>query len=277
MVLMRARIPMAVVSVLCALVCAGCEKLVDDRFHTQSDDGVVPLPAGLNPVALQIPSGDRVLDAHYVPAEHPAGPLILLFHGNGENVADWGRAQALLRQHGLSSLVFDYSGFGRSTGRATIDHFHEDALAAYARARALAMPGQGVAVIAHSLGTYVALDAEPMMVPPPTRLVLWGVFAGLRRDVAWKGGIGWIESRLIPDRWDNIMEIPAVTAPTLILHGDLDTVVPGAETDALVRAGGWRVTYRAMPGADHNALYKTANDAVWQPILDFVGAPAPAH
>ena len=256
--------------VLClVLLCVGCERLVDDRFHTQSDDHL-QIPPGLNPVHLTIASGARTLNAAYVPAEHAAGPLILIFHGNGETVSDWGGAQLLLRQHGFSSLVFDYSGFGQSTGRATIDHFHQDALAAYARARSLTAPGQDVAVVAHSLGTYIALDAEPEMVPPPTSLVLWGVFAGLRRDVAWNGGVSdWIKSRLIPDRWDNLRKITATTAPTLVLHGDDDTVVPAAETEALVRAGGSRVTYVTVANADHNALYKATSEAAWSPILAF--------
>ena len=256
-----------------ALLLAGCERFVDARFHTQSDDGAVPLPAGLNPARLSIDSEGRKLDANDVQAPGSSKPFILLLHGNGENVADWGRAQLLLRDRGFSSLVFDYSGFGHSTGTPTIDHFRADALAAYAQARTLAPAGRGVVVVAHSLGTYIALDAAARLQPPPDGLVLWGVFAGLRRDVAWHGGLGAVEALMIPDRWDNEAELAALKLPVLILHGDADSVVPADETAALVRAGGANVTYRTMPGAAHNALYKPAAPADWAPILAFAAQP----
>ena len=249
---------------------AGCERFVDARFHTKSDDGDVALWAGLDPQRLRIQSGDRALDANYVAVPGSTQPLILILHGNGENVADWGRAQLLLRNQGFSSLMFDYSGFGRSTGTPTIGHFRADALAAYARAVALAPPGCGVVIVAHSLGTYIALDAASRMAPPPARLVLWGVFAGLRRDVAWHGGLGVLKALLIPDAWDNEAELPALTVPVLILHGEQDSVVPADETAALVKAGGPNVSFRSVPGAGHNALYKPAPSlAEWQPILAF--------
>ncbi len=244
------------------------------HFHTKSDDGAVALPPKLDPVSLKIGSAGHALDSNYVEAAASTQPLILIFHGNGENVADWGHAQLLLRNHGFSSLVFDYSGFGCSAGRPSIGQFHADALAAYARAVTLALPARGVVVVAHSLGTYVALDSAAEMQPPPLGVVLWGVFAGLRRDVAWNGGFGVIEAWLIPDDWDNELALPRLKMPVLILHGEQDSVVPEAETAALVRKGGAHVSYRSMPGAAHNALYKPANAADWQPILAFAAEQA---
>lgn len=260
--------------VLALVLLGGCERLLDSHFHTKSDDGAVSLPAGLNPASLRIESAGHALDANYVEAPASTQPLLLILHGNGENVADWGRAQLLLREHGFSSLVFDYSGFGRSAGRPTIGQFHADALAAYARAVTLATPARGVVVVAHSLGTYIALDAAAEMQPPPSSLVLWGVFAGLRRDIAWKGGFKAILALLIPDAWDNERALPGLKMPILILHGERDSVVPEAETAALVRKGGVNVTYRSMPGAAHNALYKPADAADWQPILAFAAEHA---
>ena len=264
-------------AVLVVLLLGGCERFVDSHFHTKSDDGPVPLPAGLNPVSLPIESAGHALDANYVEAPASTQPMILIFHGNGENVADWGHAQLLLREHGFSSVVFDYSGFGHSAGTPTIGQFRADALAAYARVVALSTPARGVVVVAHSLGTYVALDAAARMQPPPSALVLWGVFAGLRRDVAWNGGFGAVEALLIPDKWDNEAALPGLQMPILILHGTQDSVVPEAETAELARRGGANVSYRSMPGASHNALYKPANLADWQPILAFAARQAGRH
>ena len=67
---------------------------------------------------LTITSGDRRLDATLVRAESDSAPALLVFHGTAEAISYWADTQALLRRHGVTSMVFDYSGFGSSTGTA---------------------------------------------------------------------------------------------------------------------------------------------------------------
>src|ERR1700743_2191770 len=79
---------------------------------------------------IVIPSGDRKLSAVYVSAGDDT-PAILICHGIGELVEYWGQVQRVLREMGLSSLVFNYSGYGGSTGRVSARNCEEDAIAAY--------------------------------------------------------------------------------------------------------------------------------------------------
>src|SRR5690348_9682912 len=71
---------------------------------------------------LTLASGDRTLDAVLVRAPADTAPALLIFHGTAEAVSFWADTQALLYRHGVTSMVFDYSGFGRSTGRPTVAH-----------------------------------------------------------------------------------------------------------------------------------------------------------
>src|ERR1043165_629120 len=70
--------------------------------------------------SISIASGDRKLDAILVRAPVDTAPAVLFFHGTAEAVSFWADTQALLYRSGITSMVFDYSGFGRSTGRATV-------------------------------------------------------------------------------------------------------------------------------------------------------------
>src|ERR1017187_5461338 len=64
-----------------------------------------------------IPSGKNLIDAVFVePSSGPALAAILICHGIAENVQRWFPVQRLLAANGVASLVFDYSGYGRSTG-----------------------------------------------------------------------------------------------------------------------------------------------------------------
>ena len=67
-----------------------------------------------------IPSGKNLLDAVYAePAAIPPRASVLICHGIGEVVAQWYPIQRLFAEHGIASLVFDYSGYGQSTGSVT--------------------------------------------------------------------------------------------------------------------------------------------------------------
>ena len=65
----------------------------------------------------EIVSGGNVLDAVWVRPAGPVRAVVLVCHGICETVEHWVPVQRLLAAHGAASLVFDYSGYGRSPGR----------------------------------------------------------------------------------------------------------------------------------------------------------------
>ena len=92
-----------------------------------------PTSVGLRYERWKIPSGGRSLDAYLVQAApdcHPRAAL-LIFHGVGETISHWVGVQRLLYDHCISSVVFDYSGDGDSTGRGSVENLDQDASATY--------------------------------------------------------------------------------------------------------------------------------------------------
>lgn len=62
-------------------------------------------------------------------------PTIIWFHGNAGNITDRAPVAAELARRGLSVLLFDWRGYGRSSGSPTEWGLYSDALAAYDYAR----------------------------------------------------------------------------------------------------------------------------------------------
>src|SRR5512138_23989 len=60
---------------------------------------------------------------------HPpvSGVTLLLFHGNGEVVADYDLAAALFARAGVTLAVMDYRSYGQSTGASTLRNLIADA------------------------------------------------------------------------------------------------------------------------------------------------------
>jgi uncharacterized protein len=109
-------------------------RLAEEKVIETGPNGPETLATvGLAFERLRIASGPRFLDAYLVGARSDCQPRValLVFHGVGETISNWVQAQRLLHDQCISSLVFDYSGDGNSTGPGTAKHLDEDAVAAY--------------------------------------------------------------------------------------------------------------------------------------------------
>ena len=99
---------------------------------------------------------------------------VLLLHGNAGNVGDRVLHAALLSKAGFDALLFDYRGYGRSTGSPSEEGTYRDA-----RAARKALPEKApVIYLGESLGGAVALALAREL--PPAGLVLQSTFTSVR-------------------------------------------------------------------------------------------------
>jgi pimeloyl-ACP methyl ester carboxylesterase len=81
------------------------------------------------------------------------------------------------------------------------------------------------------------------------------------------GYLGQLQGAMAHDTWD---ELPRVAAPTLVVHGDADLLIPVENGRTLAaRIPGARLT--VIPGAGH-MLQADATDAVRAAVLTFLGS-----
>lgn len=109
--------------------------------------------------AFFISSGNRKLACVYVPGIE-GGAAVLLCHGIGETVENWSAVQALFHDHGIGSLVFNYSGYGKSSGKIRAEHCDEDLVAAYTELRRRVELQTQVFVLGFSLGSGIAAQGR---------------------------------------------------------------------------------------------------------------------
>jgi fermentation-respiration switch protein FrsA (DUF1100 family) len=211
-----------------------------------------PADAGLQfrDVQLSAEDGER-LHGWWVPASAPSAGHVLFCHGNAGNIGDRVAHAGLLARAGFDVLLFDYRGYGRSSGRPNEHGTYRDARAAWRALRE--QPGVDMARVIYlgeSLGGAVALELALEL--PPAGLVLQSTFTGVR-DLA-RLHYPFVPAPLVPDAYSSLARIAHLKAPLLVIHGERDEIVPPSHGDALFAAAPAPKRMRVVRGAGHNDL-----------------------
>jgi alpha-beta hydrolase superfamily lysophospholipase len=225
---------------------------------------------GLAYEAVALESGGRRLQAFYV-APPPGAPqaALLIFHGNNESISSWTPVQKLLFDHGVGSMVFDYSGFGRSQGPLRVDQLPEDGLAAWSAFRARLPAGTRACAYGLSLGTGVLLEVAPRLQPAPDCLALWGAYtSALGAAVRSHRVPRWL-APLLPDALESVKNAARLPAPLLVEHGERDELFPPEDAQQIAAAApGSRLLL--LPGYTHAQPVVRPDETAWLPVIDFV-------
>jgi fermentation-respiration switch protein FrsA (DUF1100 family) len=184
-------------------------------------------------------------------ARRPSRGHLLHFHGNAGNIADRVYELPLFSALGLDTLLFDYRGYGRSSGRPDEEGTYRDARAA----RAVLLEQEGVrpervVYLGESLGGAVAVTLA--LDAPPRGLVLRSTFASVRA----LGRLHYplVPPMLVPDAYPTIERIGSVRCPVLLIHGSGDEIVPLAQAEALRDAAPGPKRLARIEGAGHNDI-----------------------
>jgi len=240
-------------------------------FHPRKSDRTA-LPAGARDIDIAI-SDDTTIGCRLFTHDKSA-PTLLFFHGNGEIAADYDTIGPEYRQVGLNFLVTDYRGYGWSSGTPTATNLLADARNLYLQLlQDLHEHGYTgpVFVMGRSLGSACAIDVAAQHNDEIGGLIIDSGFAETLPLARILG--------LDPDRlgiteemgFGNKEKISRVTKPTLILHGAEDQLIPLAQAEKLMAAGGARAKeLQVIPGADHNSLILVGGALYFQAIRRFI-------
>ena len=215
-----------------------------------------PDRAGLDyrEVGIRTDDGERLHGWWMRARTDPLGHL-LLCHGNAGNVGDRVLHAALLTATGFDVLLFDYRGYGRSSGRPSEEGTYRDARAALrCLLEQAGVDPARVFFLGESLGGAVALDLA--LERPPAGLVLLSTFTGVRE--LGRLHYPFVPASLIPDAYRTLRRIHELDAPLLVLHGDRDEIVPLSQGRALFEAAPGPKRMHVFPGLGHNDLVPLA-------------------
>jgi alpha-beta hydrolase superfamily lysophospholipase len=225
---------------------------------------------GAIPVADGVELGYRL---HAVP---DAKAVVLYFHGNGENAADYDCFAPDYRQSGASLLVVDYRGYGWSTGEPSVS-----ALLADVGPVVEALPGileragivhQAPIVMGRSLGSACAIEAADRYPDQFHGLILESAFAHAIPLLVRLG----LPARVLeglPDPIQNLSKIARIRLPLLVIHGMRDSVIPVDNGQLLYNASPAALKFlELIPAAGHNDLLLYGIDRYFSAIARLIAA-----
>jgi pimeloyl-ACP methyl ester carboxylesterase len=215
-----------------------------------------PAEVGLDHEEVELVNGlGTRLHAWWVPCEG-ARFTLLFSHGNGGNISHRLESLRIFHDLGLSVLVYDYSGYGRSRGEPSEAATRSDARAAWDWLARSGIAPESVIVFGRSLGGGVAarlaadLAAEGVS---PGGVILESTFTSVP-DMAARL-YPWLPVRLLTRfRYDSAAALAGVRAPALFAHSPEDEVVPYDLGRALYEGYGGPKTFVEMRGG-HNGGY----------------------
>jgi uncharacterized protein len=172
-------------------------------YHPRKTLDVTPADLGLKfePVRLAL-DGDR-LAGWWLPSKIPHAPTLLYLHGNAGNVSANADQVRRLAGTGLSIFIFDYRGYGESTGGPPRERLvYEDAERAWTYLiRERRIQPSDVVIYGHSMGGAVAIDLASRH-PDAGGLITESTFPSIV-DAADGTVFAWLPLRLIvTERFD---------------------------------------------------------------------------
>lgn len=100
-------------------------------YYPDREITLTPRDIGLHFEELTLTTKDNVsISAWYIPAESQRG-VVLFCHGNAGNISDRLDSIRIFHDLNLSVLIFDYRGYGKSTGSPTEEGTYIDAESAW--------------------------------------------------------------------------------------------------------------------------------------------------
>jgi uncharacterized protein len=225
------------------------------------------------------PTADRATDAAaqsvemwYLPHADKNAPTLLYYHGTFRNLFQNLHKIEALRQAGFAILAVEYRGWGVSTPIIPSEKsIMQDADLAWAELkRREPRPAQRV-IYGHSMGSGVAVDVASRLQAKADygALILESALTSFR-DVAYEAG--WL-ARLLSffnnERFASIEKISRITAPLLMIHGDMDTTIPIHVGANLFAAAHTAKVWVPIEGAGHSDAHQIGSTAYQVALHNF--------
>ncbi len=231
-------------------------------FYPETGRELIATPAqlGLPYEDLQLKTSDGIsLHGWFVPAPRPRGTVLFL-HGNVGNISHRLDSVQMFHHLGYSTLIFDYRGYGNSSGTPSEQGTYRDAEAAW---RYLSEqrhePACRIVLFGESMGGAIAAQLATQQ--KPAALVIASGFTSVP-------DLGQQLYPYLPVRWlariryDTRAYLRNVTVPVLIAHSPQDEIVPYAHGQALFAAANPPKQFLELAGGHNDGFIFMREDWV---------------
>lgn len=210
----------------------------------------------------------------YLPVPGARGAL-LFSHGNGGNVSGWHRVAPFYHGLGLGILVYDYGGYGNSTGAPSEPRCHADARAMWDwLTQTRGVPANKIVLVGRSLGGGPTLELAQHV--RPAGVVIEGTFLSMPAQASEM--FPWLPVRgILRTEFNNVDKIGKIGVPVLIFHSREDELIPFSHGEGLFAAS--QEPKRLVPiHGDHNNCFRESGEITgpaWAAFADEVLGKTP--
>lgn len=210
-------------------------------------------------IHLRTDEDESIAALHYPAAD--GMPTFLYSHGNAEDMGQAIELYQIWNEAGFGVMAFDYPGYGESTGQPDEASCMRAIQAAWDHLEGQGVPVESVVIVSRSVGG-----------GPGTWLASREDFAGIVLISPFTSAFRVaIPFPLFPrDRFQNLKLIRTMHTPLLVIHGELDEVIPVSHGRTLVEASpAGDKAFIPIPDAGHDDLFMVAGHEIIGKISDF--------
>jgi len=170
----------------------------------------------------------------FIPAKNRDAMTVLICHGNAGNISNrLSTIDFYHRELGLNVMIFDYSGYGKTPGKASEEKTYQNSQAVFDYlVDTLKISPEKIIVDGRSLGGAIAID-----------LANHRTFKGLIIQSTFTSIYEMAKSMfpILPTRWvqhiyyDSLSKVDKITCPILHIHSPDDQVIPFAMSEVLFK------------------------------------------
>jgi len=269
------RLTLAIFSIaaIAQLLCSGCS--LDSQYYEQRKTDSYTLGFNIIPqsqvdVNVSFTSNGNLIYGVFIKALNRTAntPTILYFHGNDKDIEKYWARMEKLYPLGTNIFIFDYQGYGKSTGSPSLSAIQQNSIDAltYLKTRAEVNPNKiiyygfslgGVFELRLAAQTFQPAAAIGEALPASTDALAHTV---LRTSVP--------SEDFFDETFDNVAMIKQLRAPVLLFHGTKDEKLPFHENaDPLFDAALQPKTTVAVEGSLHDQVIDTLGQAQYLSII----------
>lgn len=223
---------------------------------------------------ISTPSGKiETVHCWWIPSEtNPNQKVIIDLHGNRNTIeGNIGYAEQF-HEMGLSVLLVEYRGYGRSTNRFPSEKtVYQDVEAAWNYlVNERQINPHNIYVFGHSLGGAIAINLA-LKHTEIAGLIIESSFTNIREMIDYKKKYWMFPINLIlTQKFDSLAKISALKMPILLTHGTEDELIPKTMSEDLFNAAIEPKQLLIVAGAGHNNVRQVGGKEYWETVQQFL-------
>src|SRR5690606_24928811 len=190
---------------------------------------------------------------------------IIYFHGNRGDLRRWGTIAGELTKHNYNVMVWDYPGYGKSSGHSDLKNFIPNGEEIFLQLLKYDSTEQ-IILYGRSLGTGLACALAKH--PKVKKIILETPYTNMKSVIKYHSGF--FQTFMTYDI-NNLEEMQNCQKPVLLLHGNNDDVIPVRMSEAIsVRLKNPLSAFVLIDSGKHNNLreYKIYQEALTNFLSD---------